>query len=364
MANIFGKNITMTLFGESHGKYIGATLDGIAPGIKIDKGYIDSCLLKRRPRSKIETSRVEKDEYEFISGVFNSYTTGAPLTVLIKNEDFNSTSYEDTKNIARPSHVDYVSHIKYEGFNDYRGGGHFSGRLTTPIVVLGAVLKRALESKNIFIGTHIKKCGEIIDRDFLSSKDDITLINSKNIPVLNDIENDIENEILKVAAQGDSIGGILQTAITGLEVGLGEPYFSSLESELASAMFSLGGVKGIEFGLGFEFANRVGSSSNDEFVVKDDKIITKTNNNGGINGGISNGMDVIFNIAVKPTPSISKTQNTVDFVNKENVELNIKGRHDPAFIRRLSIVVECLTALVISDFIAIRHGTNYLKEGK
>ena len=364
MANVFGKNITITLFGESHGKYIGATLDGVAPGIKIDEEYINSCLLKRRPRSKIETSRVEKDEYEFVSGVFNSYTTGAPLTVLIKNEDVNSSTYEENKNIARPSHVDYVSHIKYEGYEDYRGGGHFSGRLTAPIVVLGAVLKRALEAKNIYIGTHIKKCGEVVDRDFISSKDDITLINSKTTPVLNDIEKDIENEILKVAAQGDSVGGILQTVVTGLEVGLGEPYFSSLESEIASAMFSIGGVKGIEFGLGFEFANRVGSTSNDEFVVEGDKIITKTNNNGGINGGISNGMDVLFNIVVKPTPSISKTQNTVDFVNKENVELKIIGRHDPAFIRRLAIVVECLTALVISDFVSLRHGTNYLKEGK
>lgn len=361
MRNVFGDNLTITLFGESHSEYIGATLDGISPGIKIDDEYIKKYLDKRRPKDGIETSRIEDDEYEFISGVFNSFTTGAPLTVLIKNKNVNSNSYNKMKSIARPSHADYVSYIKYDGFNDYRGGGHFSGRLTAPLVIMGAIVKKALEQKNIFIGTHIKKCGDINDVNFNNVLKEIEIINNKEIPVIDNIEDDIKKTILSVSKKGDSIGGILQTAITGLEVGVGEPFFSSLESKIASMCFSVGGVKGIEFGLGFDFANHLGSSCNDEFEIKDNKIITKTNNNGGINGGISNGMDIIFNVVIKPTPSIYLKQNTIDFVENKNVDLLIEGRHDPAFIRRVAVVIECITAIVLGDLLLIKNGSSYLR---
>lgn len=359
MAATIGTNLKITIFGESHGEYIGATLDGLTPGIKVDYEYINKALLKRRPLAKIETARVEKDEYKIISGVFNGYTTGAPITVIIPNTNVKSSDYD--AHIARPSHADYVAHEKYFGFNDYRGGGHFSGRLTAPIVVLGAIVNSALEKKVIHIGTHIKKIGNVEDNNFSSSKEEILDLKNKVFPTISNVENEMEEEIIKAANSFDSIGGILQTCINGLPVGIGEPYFDSLESCLSHAMFSIGGVKGIEFGLGFNFASKYGSEVNDEFYYEDKVVKTKTNNNGGINGGISNGQDIIFNLAIKPTPSIAKVQNSIDFINKENVSMEIKGRHDPAFIRRLAVVVESLSAIVVSDLLLRRYGIEFFR---
>ena len=336
--NSFGRLFRVSIYGESHGASVGVLLDGVKPGIPLKEEDFNADIERRKAGKKGTTPRVEADSVIIESGVFNGYTTGSPIMLRFINGNTKSKDYSNLLTHPRPSHADFVSNVKYNGYQDYRGGGHFSGRLTVGLVAAGVVAKKMLEGVSFY--TNLINLGGCTD------------------------PKEFDNILDKVVQMKDSVGGIVSICVNGLKVGLGEPYFASIESELASAMFSLGGVKGIEFGLGFEFANRVGSTSNDEFVVEGDKIITKTNNNGGINGGISNGMDVIFNIAVKPTPSISKTQNTVDFVNKENVELNIKGRHDPAFIRRLAIVVECLTALVISDFIAIRHGTNYLKEGK
>lgn len=364
MRNVLGTNLTLTLFGESHNEFIGATLDGICPGIKVDDKFIEKQLSKRRPKSNIETPRVENDNYKIISGVFNGYTTGAPLTILIENTNIKSKDYDSMKNIARPSHADYTAYVKYNGYNDYRGGGHFSGRITAPIVAIGSILIKALKERNIYIGTHILECGKTSDRKFENIEEDLKNLENKEFPVLNDIENLITEEIKNVASNNDSIGGILQTAITGLPVGLGEPWFSSVEGQIANAMFSIGGVKGIEFGAGFSYKDLTGSTSNDEFYIENDVVKTKTNNNGGINGGITNGMPIVFNLAVKPTPSISLEQETIDFVKKENTTLKINGRHDPAIIRRMSVVVDSLLAIVICDMLATRYGNDFLKLGE
>lgn len=361
MRNTIGNNLTLTIFGESHGEAIGAILDGVTPGIKVDYGFIDKQLAKRRPNGKTDTARIEKDDYKIISGVFNGYTTGSPICMIIPNVDVKSKDYEELRDIARPSHADYVASVKYDGFEDYRGGGHFSGRITASIVGLGAILLKALEEKGIKIKTHILQVGDVKDSDFKDIEKEIKIIDNKNIPVIDDIEGRIEEEILKVKSEKDSIGGIIQTAILNLPIGLGEPWFSSFEGEIARAAFAIGGIKGIEFGKGFGFASLKGSSANDEFVMKDGKVETKTNNNGGVNGGITNGMPVIFNVCVKPTPSIGKVQNTVNFKTKENTTLELNGRHDPAIIRRICVVMDSLVAIVVCDMLAIKYGEKFLK---
>lgn len=359
MKNSIGESVILTLFGESHGEYIGAVLDGLAPGIKVDEEFIKSQLAKRRPQGGTDTARVEPDDYQIISGVFNGLTTGAPICLLIHNQNVKSEDYQEQ--MMRPSHADYAAYMKYHGLNDYRGGGHFSGRLTAPIVGLGAICIKVLEAKGIKIGTHILRCGKVKDAQFVDFGQEIDELNKKNFPVISSVEEDMEKEILEARKEGDSIGGILQSAIVGLPAGIGEPWFSSLEGVLANAMFSLGGVKGIEFGKGFGFADGLGSELNDSLYFENDAVKTKTNNNGGINGGISNGMPIVFNLAVKPTPSIAKEQDSVNLKTKENVKINIKGRHDPAIIRRIAVVVNSLTAIVLCDELAKRFGTDYLK---
>lgn len=360
MKNVLGDNLTLTLFGESHSEYIGGTLDGLTPGIKIDEDVIKHYLSLRRPCSCMDTARVEEDEFKIISGVFNSYSTGAPLTIIIPNKNVNSNAYSDLENKARPSHADYVAFMKYHGYSDYRGGGHFSGRITAVIVAFGAILLDALNKKGIKIGTHIFKCGNVIDKEFESEKE-IDLVNNKKVPLINNLEEALEKEVLKVKENKDSIGGIIETMITNMPSGVGDPWFSSVEGKLSNSVFSIGGVKGIEFGLGFGFSEKLGSEANDEFIINNGSIKTKTNNNGGINGGITNGMPITFKCAIKPTPSIGIKQNTVDFINNKEVELEIKGRHDPAIIRRICIVITCITALTISDLLITRFGEDYLK---
>ena len=364
MKNIIGNNLTLTLFGESHNSEIGAIMDGLSAGIKIDEDYISLCLNRRRPNSMIETARKESDHYRFISGIFNSYTTGSSLGIIVENENIKSSDYDDISHLARPGHADYTAYVKYHGFNDYRGGGHFSGRLTTPIVIAGAIVKKALEKFGIKIVSHIKQIGNVTDRDFLDFDKDVDLVKDQFFPVLNQVQNQMEEEISNARSESDSIGGKVQVAITNLPVGLGEPYFSSIESEISRAMFSLGGVKGIEFGLGFGFCSMKGSKVNDPFVYSDNKVITKTNYNGGINGGISNGMPVVFSLAIKPTPSISKAQETIDFKEQTNREINIKGRHDPCIVRRMCVVSETLTALVIGDLLMTKYGNDVFTKEK
>ena len=361
MKNTFGNSITLTLFGESHGEYVGAVLDGLAPGIKIDEEYINHKLSLRRPAGKISTARVEADEYSIVSGVFNGYTTGTPLCILIKNSNTRSSDYGEKMDIPRPSHADYTAREKYHGFEDHRGGGHFSGRVTAPIVAAGAILGSALENHGIKIGSHITELHGAFDRPFEDYESDINCVNLKRFPVLTDhAEESMIKEIEKAAAMGDSVGGILESAIIGLPTGVGEPWFDSMESMLSHALFSIPGIKGVEFGLGFAFADVYGSEGNDPFTVKDGRVITESNNNGGINGGITNGMPVTFRTAIKPTPSISKTQESVSLSDMSSTALKISGRHDPAIIHRARAVVDAMAAIVVADMLTVRYGTDYL----
>lgn len=361
MKNIFGNSITVTLFGESHGDFIGAVLDGLAPGIKIDRDYIKAKLDLRRPTGKISTARVEADEYIIASGEYAGYTTGTPLTILIPNANKKSSDYKNLLETPRPGHSDYTAECKYHGFQDSRGGGHFSGRITAAIVAVGAILASALESHGIYIGTHISKLHGISDRGFEDYNTDIKILAKEQFPVLSkEAKSAMAKEILEAAKLGDSVGGVLESAVIGLPAGVGEPWFDTLEGMLAHALFSVPAIKGVEFGLGFGFAECFGSEANDAFRIEDGKVITATNNNGGINGGISNGMPVIFRSVIKPTPSIFKEQQTVNLREMKNTTIQISGRHDPAIIHRARAVVDAMTAITIADALTGRFGTDFL----
>ena len=362
MKNTIGNSVAVTLFGESHGEAIGAVIDGLAPGIEINRDDIAHMLTLRRPSGKISTPRKEKDDFRIVSGVVNGKTTGTPVTILIPNENVKSGDYAQMATIARPSHADYTAQCKYHGYQDARGGGHFSGRITAALVAAGAVCKCALEQKGIYIGTHVKKCAGIWDREFSDLLADIKAVNETEFAVLDaERATRMQQAILAAAEEGDSVGGILETAIVGMPAGVGEPWFDSLESMLSHMMFSIPAVKGIEFGAGFAIADMKGSAANDPMKLEDGKIVTATNNNGGINGGITNGMPVIFRTAIKPTPTIFKSQNTVDFENMTETVLNPKGRHDPAIVHRARVVQDAAAAIVLCDALALRFGTDWLK---
>ena len=362
MKNTLGQSISLTLFGESHGAAIGAVLDGLAPGVRVDEEYIAKMMDLRRPHGKISTARKEADAVRIVSGVFNGYTTGTPIALIIENGDTKSKDYSSLLSHPRPGHADYTAECKYGGFQDYRGGGHFSGRLTAPIVAAGAIVMAALREKGIKIGTHISRLHGIKDRAFSDIESDIDALAERLFPALSaDSEAEMIAVIESAAAAGDSVGGVLETAIVGMPAGVGEPFFDSLESTLSHALFSVPAVKGVEFGAGFGLADMLGSEANDAFTLDGERVITKTNNNGGINGGISNGMPIIIRTAVKPTPSIFKPQMTLDTLLGEERELLIKGRHDPAIIHRARVVVDAVTALAVADALAMRFGTDYLR---
>ena len=361
MKNSFGNNITITLFGESHGAAIGAVLDGIAPGIAVDREYIAAKMAKRKSTGDISTPRHEADEVEFLSGVFEGKTTGTPIAVVIKNSDTKSRDYSKTRPLARPGHADYTAFCKYHGYEDYRGGGHFSGRLTAPIVALGAICQNALQSKGIYIGTHIARCKKVSDRTFCDFKSDIISLENSAFPLLDMTKKEeIEKEILAAKASLDSVGGVLETAVYGMPAGVGEPFFDSVESVLSHALFSIPAVKGVEFGAGFAICDMLGSEANDSFYMDGDKVRTRTNNNGGINGGITNGNEILFRCAIKPTPSVAKKQETVNFFEGKDAEIEICGRHDPAILHRAAVVVDSITAITICDLLSTRYGTDFL----
>ena len=363
MKNTIGNTVSITLFGESHGNAVGAVLDGIAPGIPVDESFIRSQLSLRRQSGETSTSRQEADNFIIQSGVFNGFTTGTPICILIPNADTKSKDYSDIRGIARPGHADYTAFCKYKGYEDYRGGGHFSGRITAGIVAVGAIAINVLRQKNIYIGTHILKCGGISDRKFDDILFDINSLNNCEFAVLdNSAEPEMKQAIISAKNNGDSVGGVLETAVYGLPVGVGEPWFDSIESTLSHALFSIPAVKGVEFGDGFSVADMLGSEANDVFYTDGKKISTKTNINGGINGGISNGMPIIFRCAVKPTPTIHKTQETVDFINNQNVELTAGGRHDPCIVHRARVVVDSITAIMLCDALSLKYGTEWLAE--
>ena len=383
--NTFGNSVTITIFGESHGAEIGAVLDGLAPGIPVKEEFIAEKLSLRRPAGAISTGRVEPDRFRIVSGVFEGRTTGTAVCILIPNENTRSKDYSATRFLARPGHADYTANCKYHGYEDYRGGGHFSGRVTAALVAAGAIALSALEDKGILIGTHIARCAGVADRGFAGGAGfgsavsagagsgsavsaglevlnaDIRALSASNFAVLDPAAAAMMRaEIERAAAEGDSVGGILETAVTGLPAGVGEPWFDSLESVLSHALFSIPAVKGVEFGDGFALADLRGSTANDSFRMSDGTIVTATNRNGGINGGISNGMPLIFRCAVKPTPSIFKEQDTVDFSAGTDEKLLLKGRHDPAIVHRARIVVDSVCALVLCDMLAQRFGTDFL----
>ncbi len=362
MKNTIGQSVAVTLFGESHGSAVGAVIDGIAPGIEVNEDFIRYQLSKRRPSSKTDTARVEPDNFQILSGVFNGKTTGTPICVVIPNENTHSGDYSYGQ--ARPSHADYAAYKKYHGFEDYRGGGHFSGRITAALVAVGGILIPALEKLGVRIGTHILSCGGESDRTFGDISKDIDVLKKSAFPVFSEeSEKLICERILQAKADCDSVGGVTESAILGLPAGLGEPWFDSVEGVLSHAIFSLGGVKGIEFGLGFGFSDKTAGEANDAFRIENGNVITLTNNNGGINGGITNGMPIVFRLAVKPTPSIYKEQKTVDFIKNENTELVIHGRHDPAIIRRICPVIDSVCAIVVTDMLASRYGTDVFLKG-
>ena len=360
MKNTFGNSVALTLFGESHGEYIGAVLDGLAPGLSIDEELIRHQLSLRRPSGKISTPRHEADEFKIVSGVFDGRTTGTPLTILIPNTAQHSKDYSATRSLARPGHADYTAYMKYHGYEDYRGGGHFSGRVTAALVAAGAIVTGALRAKGIYIGTHIAKCAGISDRHFGDIPADIEALDSMTFAVLDEDKGEMMREIIEgIAAKGDSVGGMLETAVIGMPAGVGEPWFDTVEGMLSHALFSIPAVKGVQFGRAFEWLDSVGSEYNDSFYISDKEIKTRTNNNGGVNGGITNGMPLVFSCAVKPTPSIFKPQETVDFMKNEDAVLELKGHHDPAVIHRARVVVDSVTALVLADLLALRFGTDW-----
>ena len=336
MKNTIGNSLTVTLFGESHGKAIGAVLDGMPSGIKVDEEYIASQLTRRRPKDALSTPRQEKDEFSILSGVFEGRTTGTPICITIPNADTHSSDYGEMQYKMRPSHADYTANCRYNGFQDYRGGGHFSGRITAAIVAAGALVLPALNKKGIYVSTNVLSiAGETVEE-------------KRN------------EKILAAKSEGDSVGGVLETAITGVPAGVGEPWFDTVEGMLSHAIFSIPAVKGIEFGLGFNFADKKGSEANDQMYVDGDSVKCYTNNNGGVMGGITNGMPIVFRTVIKPTPTISKEQKTVDISTMQNTTISARGRHDPCIVHRASVVVESVAALVIADMLSAKYGTDWL----
>lgn len=354
MSGMWGSKIKLSIFGESHGNAIGITIDGLPAGFSIDMDKIMMEMARRAPgKSSLSTPRKESDIPEILSGYFEGKTTGTPLCAIIRNSNTKSKDYSKLKDVMRPGHADYTGAVRYKGFNDYRGGGHFSGRITAPLVFAGAICKQILEVKGIIVSAHINSIGKIKDCSFLESDISDELLNSfkeKELPLINTkLEDEMRQEILSARSSGDSIGGTIECAILGVSPGIGDPFFDSVESTLAHLMFSVPAVKGIEFGKGFDISKMRGSEANDEYYLENGNIKTKTNNNGGILGGITNGMPIIFNVAIKPTASIFNEQNTVNIVTMEETTLCIEGRHDPCIVQRALPVIEAVAAIGITE---------------
>ena len=362
MKNTFGTSVSVTLFGESHGPMIGAVLDGMAPGIPVDGEQIAAQMKKRHSLASLSTPRTEEDEVRIVSGVYQGKTTGTPITFLIENRAALPDDYLHIRNVARPGHADYTAFTKYHGYSDPNGGGHFSGRLTAALVAAGTVALSALSRCAIRVGTHIASCAGIADRPFSQYEKDFAELEKKPFAALDDeCAAKMQSAILSATADNDSVGGVLETAIVGLPAGVGEPWFDSLEGVLSHAIFSIPAVKGVEFGDGFALASMRGSEANDAFCLKKGAVATVTNRCGGILGGISDGMPIVFRTAIKPTPSIGKEQSTVDFVKLREGSLSLDGRFDPAIVHRAAVVADSVTALVLCDQLALRYGTDYLR---
>lgn len=352
MSSTYGEKIKISVFGESHGNGIGVVIDGLPAGVKIDIDKVLVQMARRAPgNDKTATTRKESDIPKILSGMLNGVLTGAPLCAVIENTNTKSGDYGNIMSCPRPGHSDYTAFVKYNASNDVRGGGHFSGRITAPIVFAGAVCRQILENKGIKIAAHINSIGDVNDSRFDPVCIDDELINRLNNSPFSlidqSIEQDMRSQVEAARINLDSIGGTVECAVTGIKAGIGEPMFNGVEGVIAKAVFGVPAIKGIEFGRGFELAKMRGSQSNDPFEYKDGKVVTKTNNCGGILGGITDGMPILFTAAVKPTPSIAQKQQTVDLQKKENAQLEIKGRHDPCIVPRAVPVIEAVTAIAI-----------------
>lgn len=357
MSSTFGDRIKISVFGESHGKGIGVVIDGLPAGERIDLEKVYAQMARRAPgRDKTATPRRESDIPKILSGMLGDTLTGAPLCAVIENTNTRSSDYGNLLTTPRPGHSDYTAFVKYRGSNDISGGGHFSGRITAPIVFAGAVCRQILEKKGIKIAAHIQSIGGVNDDKFDSVNVDENLVDRLNksaFALINpDVEQAMRDEVERARLALDSVGGVVECAVTGIKAGFGDPMFDGAEGVIAKAVFAIPAVKGVEFGAGFESAKMRGSQNNDPFTIKDGKIVTETNNCGGILGGITDGMPVIFRAAIKPTPSIAQKQRTVDLQRKENVELEIKGRHDPCIVPRAVPVVEAAAAIAVINFIS------------
>ena len=364
MKNTFGSDLSLTIFGESHGRAVGAVLDGMAAGVPVEEAFLAACMDKRRARGDgLSTPRVEGDAVQFLSGVVNGRTTGTAIALMIENQNTRSADYAKTADLLRPGHADYTAYAKYHGFQDARGGGHFSGRVTAALVAGGALVLRALNRAGIEIVTHIGRCAGISDAPFalddpaaLAAQAEALLNKSEGFALLDgSVEEPMKAAIRAAGAEGDSVGGMLETAILGLPAGIGSPMLDSVESRLASILFGVPAVKGVEFGAGFGASRLRGSENNDAFRVEDGRIVTETNRAGGILGGITTGMPLTLRVGIKPTPSIGRPQKTVSLARMENTELTIRGRHDPCIAHRAVPVVEAVTACVLLDLLLEEH---------
>ena len=346
------------IFGESHGPAIGVVLEQVPPGLVLDREAISKEMARRAPgKSPLSTARKEADVPEILSGVFDGKTTGTPLCAIIHNSDHHSKDYAKTRFLARPSHGDYTGFVRYQGCNDYRGGGHFSGRLTAPLVFAGAVAKQLLAQRGITVGAHISQIGTVKDKSFADTQLTPTLfqtLSEKAFPTVDDQAGAaMQAEILQAREELDSIGGAIQCAVLGLPVGVGSPDLGcNVEGVLAQHLFAVPAVKGISFGAGFDFASMRGSQANDPFYMDGGQVKTRTNHSGGVNGGISNGMPVLFQVAIRPTPSIGQEQNTINLSTMEDAKLTIQGRHDPCIVHRAVPVIEA-AALAICELLGI-----------
>lgn len=355
MSAVWGNKIKITIFGESHSEAIGIVIDNLPAGATLDMDEIKREMARRAPNGgEFSTPRKEGDEVEIVSGYFDGKTTGTPLCGIIRNTNTRSKDYSMFKEVFRPGHSDYGYFLKCGGNNDYRGGGHSSGRLTAPIVFCGAICKKLLKEKGVKVGSHIMSIADIKDDEFGVDIDGDKLENlTKEVfPLLDKNKFESMRKIIADARnEGDSVGGTIECAVTGLQGGIGEPFFDSVESRLASLLFSVPAVKGVQFGKGYELSGMKGSQANDPFEFKDGNVVTRTNNNGGILGGISTGMPIVFNVAIKPTASIFKEQDSVNINSKENTKLKIQGRHDSCIVVRAVPVIEAVAAIAIYDFL-------------
>ena len=356
MDNSFGKLFTITSFGESHGRCVGVIIDGCPAGLPISQQDIQAEVDKRRPGTSIAaTPRAEMDKVEILSGVFNGVTTGAPICLLTWNRDVDSSEYEKNRFLSRPGHADYTAFVKYGGFNDYRGGGRFSGRITATMTMAGAVAKKVLSTIGVEVLAHALEIGGIRanPKDFDEIRSNVY---RSPLRCADPEAAEQMNRLIETARQeGDSLGGIVEGIALNLPVGLGEPIFDTLDGELAKALFAIPAVKGVELGAGFSVATMKGSENNDPFAIRGGKVVTVTNNAGGVLGGISNGMPIVVRAAVKPTSSIARSQQTVDLSKMEDASLSVRGRHDICIVPRAVIAVESMMAITICDF-AMRSG--------